>query len=253
MKRTLSVLLLATMLLGSAVALSACGHKCTFDTAWTTDATSHWHACTDTSCVEIADKADHTWNDGEITTPATQEADGVKTYTCTVCSGTKTEPVAFTGMTEEEWNAAFVTDLFKNFTYKEEATVTMTGMEMTSTSEYKFTETAASMGMTMMGQTEVMEIPAEEVEMYREELVTSLLELTAFANYKYDAATKTYVLDSNNVYVDSLGTNLTTATMKFENGKLVEMVYTCELTQEGIEMSVTSTITLSNYGTTVVE
>lgn len=253
MKRTLSVLLLATMLLGSAVALSACGHKCTFDTAWSTDATSHWHACTDTSCVEIADKADHTWNDGEITTPATQEADGVKTYTCTVCSGTKTEPVAFTGMTEEEWNAAFAADVFKNFTYREESSVSTTGMEVTTSTEYKFTETAAIVSVTMMGQTHTEECPADEVDLYREELIDTLRTLTAFANYKYDAATKTYVLVNENVFVETLETNLTTATMKFENGKLVEMVYTCKLTQEGVEMSVTSTITLSNYGTTVVE
>ena len=35
----------------------------------------------------------HTWNDGEITTPATCNAEGVKTYTCTICNATKTEAV----------------------------------------------------------------------------------------------------------------------------------------------------------------
>lgn len=35
----------------------------------------------------------HTWNSGEITTPATIEAEGVKTYTCTVCGDTKTESI----------------------------------------------------------------------------------------------------------------------------------------------------------------
>ena len=43
----------------------------------------------------IAKKA-HTWNDGVITTPATCAVEGVKTFTCTVCSATKTEPVAKT-------------------------------------------------------------------------------------------------------------------------------------------------------------
>ena len=33
----------------------------------------------------------HAWNDGEITTPATEEQPGVKTYTCTRCSATRTE------------------------------------------------------------------------------------------------------------------------------------------------------------------
>lgn len=38
----------------------------------------------------------HIWDDGEITTPATCKAEGVKTYTCTNhgCEATKTEPVA---------------------------------------------------------------------------------------------------------------------------------------------------------------
>ena len=35
----------------------------------------------------------HTWNDGEITTAATCIKEGVKTFTCTVCSATKTETI----------------------------------------------------------------------------------------------------------------------------------------------------------------
>lgn len=39
----------------------------------------------------------HTWNDGVITTPPTTEAEGVKTFTCTVCGKTKTEVIPATG------------------------------------------------------------------------------------------------------------------------------------------------------------
>lgn len=35
----------------------------------------------------------HKWNNGEITTPATTESEGIKTYTCTVCEETKTESI----------------------------------------------------------------------------------------------------------------------------------------------------------------
>lgn len=35
----------------------------------------------------------HKWNDGVITTPSTEDKEGVKTYTCTVCSHTKNEAV----------------------------------------------------------------------------------------------------------------------------------------------------------------
>ncbi|MBR4720187.1 MAG: hypothetical protein IK057_00330, partial [Clostridia bacterium] len=39
-----------------------------------------------------------------VTTPATHTAEGVKTYTCTVCGATKTEPIAkLTGHTFGEW------------------------------------------------------------------------------------------------------------------------------------------------------
>jgi hypothetical protein len=48
---------------------------------------------------------EHTWNDGEITTPATCTADGVKTYKCTGCGETKTEVIAATGHTfSDEWS-----------------------------------------------------------------------------------------------------------------------------------------------------
>ncbi|MBP3815511.1 MAG: cell wall-binding repeat-containing protein [Firmicutes bacterium] len=39
------------------------------------------------------EKANHTWDAGKITKAATQTTEGVKTYTCTVCKGTKTETI----------------------------------------------------------------------------------------------------------------------------------------------------------------
>lgn len=39
----------------------------------------------------------HTWNDGEVTVRATCDAEGTMTYTCTVCGGTKTEPIPAIG------------------------------------------------------------------------------------------------------------------------------------------------------------
>ena len=252
MKKLVSILLLATMLLTTAVALSACGHKCAFSTAWSTDAAAHWHACEDESCVEIADKADHTWNNGEITTEATQEADGVKTFTCTVCGYAKTEPVAFTGMTEDAWNAAFSADVFKNFTYNEDSKVSAPGVEVTTLATYKFTESAASMSATVAGQTQTQNVPAAELETVRTSLINSIKELTNFEDYRYDAETKSYVLDGT-VHITSLGVDLDTSSLIFEDGKLVKLIYTCKATQNGIEMDVISTITLSDYGTTTIE
>ena len=65
---------------------------------WQTNTDEHWkvYSC----CQAQSDKAAHDWDDGEVTTPATCTADGVKTLTCTACSATKTEPVPATGHTE---------------------------------------------------------------------------------------------------------------------------------------------------------
>ncbi len=41
----------------------------------------------------------HSWDNGVVTAEATATADGVKTYTCTVCGATKTEVISATGET----------------------------------------------------------------------------------------------------------------------------------------------------------
>lgn len=77
--------------------VAALGHVHTAATVWSKDATQHWHACTNgTTCTEKLDAAAHTWDEGTVTTPATEDAEGVTTYTCTVegCGATKTEAIA---------------------------------------------------------------------------------------------------------------------------------------------------------------
>ena len=51
---------------------------------------------------EVIPAKGHSWNEGEITTSPTCENAGVKTYTCTVCSATKTEAIDATGHTPIE-------------------------------------------------------------------------------------------------------------------------------------------------------
>ncbi len=56
--------------------------------AWTyQDENNHSKACV---CGQAVTEA-HTWDAGVVTTEATQTAEGLKTYTCTACGGTKTE------------------------------------------------------------------------------------------------------------------------------------------------------------------
>ncbi len=42
---------------------------------------------------KILATGNHTWNAGEVTTPPTKDAEGVKTFTCTVCNQTYTETI----------------------------------------------------------------------------------------------------------------------------------------------------------------
>lgn len=99
MKRLISILLTVCMCFSIGMVLTACGdnesHEHTYKTEWAYDDMHHWHACEGEDCTEMYDKAEHTWNDGEITTEATAEADGVKTFTCTVCGKTKTKALEY--------------------------------------------------------------------------------------------------------------------------------------------------------------
>lgn len=85
------------------IVIPATGH--TYSEEWTYDETDHWHAATCGHDEEVKDKAEHTWNSGEITTEPTCTESGVKTYTCTVCGATKTEAVSATGHTySDKWS-----------------------------------------------------------------------------------------------------------------------------------------------------
>ena len=112
MKRIISVLLVMVLCFSLVGMLAACGddqgHEHSYQTEWSKDATHHWHACEGEDCTDVADKAEHTWNEGEITTPATADAEGVKTFTCTVCGQTKNEAVEYIGSQNAPVNMAMV-------------------------------------------------------------------------------------------------------------------------------------------------
>lgn len=59
----------------------------------------------------------HTWDEGVVTTEPTGETEGVRTYTCTVCGGTKTEtiPAASAG---NAWITAYPASVQLNWTPK---------------------------------------------------------------------------------------------------------------------------------------
>lgn len=64
----------------------------TYGTDWESDNDDdHYHVCS--VCSDKADVTPHSYDNGVITTPATETTEGVKTYTCSVCHHTKTETV----------------------------------------------------------------------------------------------------------------------------------------------------------------
>ncbi len=253
MKNVLLRITSVCTLLVMSILLVSCAHTCDFSSEWTKDENFHWHICTaDEECTEISDKAEHSWNEGEITTKATQEADGVKTYTCTVCAQTKEETVIFTGMSETEWNAAFAADSFKNFTYAEVATSEAPGMNVTGEALMKFTEDNAYQQSKIAGVVnEMYASTKDEAVSVKNTFINSLAAMINYSDYNYDAETKTYKANKE-IYIQSLNASTANVTMKFTDGKVSEIEFSANVVVSGIEMTATSTISFFDYGTTVL-
>ena len=159
-----------------------CGHekivtipKADHQYKWTNDETNHWQECT--VCGDIIDKAEHTyaphkceeaatctkaecgyvkpagqhtWNDGVVTKEATCAEPGEKTFTCKVCSETKTEPIKAPGhsLTKVEAVAATCTEGGNNEYYT--CSVCKKVFKADKTTETTVTdETLAALGHSM--------------------------------------------------------------------------------------------------------
>lgn len=93
-KTFIAILAIAMVLVLSLALLTACNNKKhNFSSKWEYDETSHWHECMTKKHNDVADKADHTFNEGVVTTPATETTEGVLTLTCTVCGFQKTKSI----------------------------------------------------------------------------------------------------------------------------------------------------------------
>ena len=93
-KTFIAILAIAMVLVLSLSVLTACNkNKHEFSSEWKNDETSHWHECMTKKHNDVADKADHTFDAGVVTTPATETTEGVLTLTCTVCGFQKTKSI----------------------------------------------------------------------------------------------------------------------------------------------------------------
>ncbi len=169
-KRTFVVGLSFSLLFLSMMSLAGCSNKETvvehnFSTTWSSDESYHWHACTDDGCNEIKDKAAHTWNAGAVTKSATYDADGVKTFTCTVCGKTKTEAIPklvhnysteWSKDATKHWHAC--TDSGYETLKKDEADHTWNAGEVTTAATFEATG-VKTFACTVCGQTKTEAIP----------------------------------------------------------------------------------------------
>ena len=253
MKKLLSVFLSLCLLSACFLTLVSCFHECEFSDEWSKDLQFHWHACTGEECEEIADKAEHSWDTGKITTKATQDADGIKTFTCLDCDQTRTEPVIYTGLTKDEWSSAFTNSVFRNFTYKEIVTTSAKGVSVDVEVIHKVTNNATYTSMTAFGETEEEQHNLKsKADDLRASLLSSLKDTTPYVKFKYDAQTKTYKA-TGKIYIESLDAYTSDMTLTFEEDRLVKIEYSIEFTQDGVELTATSVITISDYGTTVID
>ncbi|MBQ8448927.1 MAG: hypothetical protein IJX27_08385 [Clostridia bacterium] len=225
--------------------------KCEFSAAWSMGERTHWHACLTEDCTSFTDETEHTWNKGQLTTPATADKDGVKTFACTICGYEKTEAVPFTGYTRTQWSAALNSTVFENFTYTEKGTVESGGVRSEVESVYKFEKSKAWIKMTMYGETFEEYLAQSEAKSMREDLVSSIKDIASYSNYEYDAATRTYK-SKKAVYIESLGLHSNNVTLKFENDKLTEIKFNVTYVESGTRVTIDEIITITDYGTTVV-
>ena len=103
---SLLILLLSISMIGFTGCKDPEIHEHSFSDSWSKDGTYHWHAATCEHTTEVSDKAKHTFGDWTTTKEATEEVEGSKERTCTVCGYTATEVIAkldHTHKFSEEW------------------------------------------------------------------------------------------------------------------------------------------------------
>lgn len=252
-KKILNFALAICLIIPCMLGLSACGeHVCSWETAWTTNETEHWHKCKDKNCTEVKDKENHTWNDGVIVTEATELANGTKKFTCTVCEYEKTESYVWTRPTvndADEWNKAMtfedidklaLTCNYGNFSgefvidgtkihviekEKEGETFVISDEEYYdrevsdgTTKDYCYHKVNGEWKKT---ETKDYDTPASQIDVF-----------AVFQNklndFEYDDQTKEYKLDEYVVNNPGVVITFTNVVFKFGNGKLVEYSWTVE-------------------------
>lgn len=248
-KRIVSIILSAVLILG---ALAPClillinnwgnpPHTCTWENEWTTSESHHWHKCKSDTCELVKDKNEHTWDEGEITTPATKTENGVKTFTCEVCEYTKTESVEYvvvTTVTENEWISALalnvnnlryvMTSVGRNVVWEYDGEVLYQFQEIDGQSnieKYFVTDGTNYYEYEKIGEEDWVKHSISEDE-YKNRMQSGKPDMSLmfmFSEFEYNAESKTYFAETCQISEE-----ITNITLSFEDGLLMSIQYTLE-------------------------
>ncbi len=97
-KNLFTIIALSVLFVVIVASVSSCNnHEHSFNEAWSSDDASHYHNASCEHSELTSDKAPHTFGEAEIVSEATCVENGIKKYTCTVCSYVKEEIIPQTG------------------------------------------------------------------------------------------------------------------------------------------------------------
>ena len=125
-------------------------HKHTYSEDWTKDETYHWHAATCEHTTEVRGKANHSFGDWTVTKEATEEAEGSRERSCTVCGYTATEAIEKLAHTHK-----FSSDWTYDGTHHWKVATCGHTTEVSDKSEHTYTN-----GICVCGMREMVLIPA---------------------------------------------------------------------------------------------
>ena len=132
-KWLVAFLIVANLLWGVIGCKDPESHIHTYSEAWTSDANGHWHAATCEHTTEVSGKAEHTFGDWKVTQEPTEEAEGSREKSCTVCEYTVPEVIE-----KLEHKHKFATDWTKDETNHWHAATCEHTTEVSEKAEHSF-------------------------------------------------------------------------------------------------------------------
>ena len=254
MKRILTSILCLILVL-SFTSCAGCGKHPTDPAAkghdyldqWSTNATHHWHDCSDKTCTAQIDRAEHTWGEPTLVKEATFKEAGELKYVCTVCQRSKIEYVEFKGFDASFWADLCKAENFANVTISENTTVA----EVYASAIYYFTTEAVYLTSVNVDTSEttseiVGEATAARLRAYYAEFLPTIIALGEKCEY-IPISRSLASSDTFDVTVDGGAYKITELEIALDDSLKVERLQFVMTNDRGATQY---DIVLSEYGTT---